>query len=131
MSTKNTTTDIINVNAILWVEVIPMKEAWEWKWQIAQPLIKGFWGIKQYKLDEGWTGNNDSTVRDEDYILEDGRFIVDGIARKIYKKPHVKVMIQSGKYPAESIKYFYTDEEARAFAKEITAKMPSVTVENN
>ena len=130
MSTKNTTTDIINVNAILWVEVIPMSEAWEYKWQTAQPLIRGFWGVKQHKLDEGWVEHNSSSVRDKAYILKDGRFMFSAYPDKIFKKAHVKVMIQSGKYPAESIKYFDTDEEARAFAKEITAKMPSITVEN-
>jgi hypothetical protein len=131
MSTRNVTTDIINVNAILWVEIIPKKEAYEWKWQTAQPLIKGFWGTKLYKLDEGWTSYNDSTVRNEKYILEEGRFEIDNVNRKVFTKPHVIVKIQSGKYPAESTKYFDTYEEAKAFAEEITARMPNITIENN
>jgi len=126
--------DSINLNAIICVEVIEKKPSWQYKWQNPEPAIKGFWGVKRKERKEGWINASSYQPNDMvsvDSILADGRYLVDEFEKKIYDKPRVKVIMRGGKYTMETYKYFNTDEEAHSFAEEITAKLPTVTIEND
>lgn len=119
------TTDFINTNAILWMEVVSSRDS-HIIWQNSIPEIKGWFGIKQYARAEGWVAYN--SLISEEEILKDERLYIDRENRKVMKKPYAKIVIQSGKYPAESYQYFDTVEEANIWATEIAQKIPLIKV---
>lgn len=121
------TTDFIPTDSILWMEVIPPQESRYHRWSPARPEIKGFFGIKHHARAEGWIDDDDDLVS-EAKILEDERLFIDREKLKVMKKPCVKIVIKSGKYPAESFQYFDTIEESTAWAEEMAEKIPHIKV---
>jgi hypothetical protein len=126
-----TTSKYINADKILRVEVRLSKSCSQYRWVDAAPAKKWLWWITQPATPAGWLDSSYVKILQEEDILRDNRiFKRTDVLREYTFWEKASVIIESigGKYTNSDYVHFEKDEDAIAYAQEISNQFPHIQI---